>query len=186
MTIYKGHWEQLPPNPKYPEQEPTAYIRASAGTQEEIRDRLDTWTNGITSIVNDQAEDIKEQYGCSIAIARETAWQEIDSALQGISDGAPIGDDPQVYTTKHVIKVCKKELVARQKNGKLKDIKKSLVDRHNWQVIHWAFAKFGIETTADVKDEHLDWIEERVVDVQTNPTTQPTRASRVLDSIFNK
>ena len=99
MTVYKGQWEQLASNPKYPNQEPTAYIRASAGTQEEIRDRLETWADGITSIVNDQAEDIKEQFGCSIAVARKTAWQEIDSALQSASDGTPIGVDPQVYST---------------------------------------------------------------------------------------
>jgi hypothetical protein len=104
--------------------------------------------------------------------------------LQEQSDGSPIGDDPQVYTTKYINKVCKKELGAFQKNGKLKDIKKSMVDRHNWQVVHWAMAKYGIETIADITDDQLNWIEDRVVDVQTNPTTTPSRASQALSKIF--
>jgi hypothetical protein len=184
MTVYQGHWDQLPPNPKYPDQEPTAYIRASAGTNEEIRDRLDTWSTNIINIVNDQAEDIKEQDGTSIARAREIAWQEIDSALQAYSDGRPIGSDPQVYTTKYCIGVCKKELQARQKNGRLKDIKKSMVDRHNWQVVHWACARFSIETLSDIEPEHLDWIEDRVIDVQSTPVATTTRSQRMLNQVF--
>ncbi|CAB4202496.1 hypothetical protein UFOVP1369_20 [uncultured Caudovirales phage] len=184
MTIYKGHWEQLPPNPKFPEQEPTEYIRASAGTQEEIRDRLDTWCDDITRKAEELADTIKEQDGCSIAVAREIAWAELDAMLQEQGGDGPIGVDPQVYATRHIIRVCKKELVARQKTGRLKDVKRSLVDRHNWQVCAWACAKFGIESADQITQEHLDWIEDRVVDVQNNPTTAPIRANRVLNSIF--
>lgn len=184
MTIYKGHWDQLPPNPKYPNQEPTAYIRASASTNEEIRDRLDTWCDDITRKAEELAESIKDQDGGSIARARDIAWHEIDTMLQEQSDGKPVVNDPQVYTTKYITKVCKKELEAKQKNGRLKDIKKSMVDRHNWQVVHWAMAKYGIETIADITDDQLNWIEDRVVDVQTNPTTTPSRASQALSKIF--
>jgi hypothetical protein len=186
MTIYKGHWEQLPPNPKYLDQTPTAYIRASAGTQEEIRDRLDTWSTSINIWVTHESEDIKEEFGCSIADARKVAWHKIDSALQGVSNGEPIGVDPKVYTTKYIVDYCQKELTAKQNNGRLKDIKKSIVDRHNWQVVHWAYAKFGIETPEQVTNEHLDWIEDRVIDVQTNPETPRSRGDRAVDSIFGE
>ena len=184
MTIYRGHWEELPPNPKYPTQTPTCYIRAAAGTNDEIRDRLDEWCNSINSKAEELAEAIKDQDGGSIVRAREIAWQELDAMLQEQGGSDPIGVDPQVYTTKHIINVCKKELVAKQKNGRLKDIKKSMVDRHNWQVCAWALAKFGIESIDQVTNEHLDWIEDRIIDVQTNPTAAPTRASRMLNSIF--
>ena len=188
MTIYKGHWDQLEPNPKFPEQVPTEYIRASASTQEEIRDKLDTWCDSIARKAEELAEAIKEDDGGSIAQAREVAWAELDVMLQQAGGTDPVGVDPQVYTTKKIISVCKKELVAQQKNGKLKDVKRSLVDRHNWQVVAWAFAKYGIECAEHITPEQLDWIGERVVDVQNNPTTTvaPTRASRVLNSIFGE
>jgi hypothetical protein len=184
MTIYRGHWEELPPNPKYPNQEPTCYIRANGGTNEEIRDRLDTWCDDIARRAEELAEAIKDQDGGSIARAREVAWSELDAMFQEAGGTDPIGNDPQVYTTKYIIRVCKKELVAKQKNGRLKDIKKSMVDRHNWQVCAWAKTKFGIESTDQVTNEHLDWIEDRVIDVQTNPTVAPSRGSRLLNSIF--
>jgi hypothetical protein len=186
MTIYKGHWDQLEPNPKFPDQEPTEYIRASAGTQEEIRDKLDTWCNDITRKAEELAEAIKEEDGGSIAQAREVAWAELDAMLQQAGGTEPIGVDPQVYTTKKIISVCKKELVAQQKNGKLKDVKRSLVDRHNWQVVAWAQAKYGIESQEDITTKHLDWIEDRVVDVQNIVPTAAPRSQRVLNSIFGE
>lgn len=184
MTVYRGHWEQLPPNPKFPEQEPTEYIRASAGTQEEIRDRLDTWCDRISAKAEQLADAIKEQDGIPIASARQLAWAELDAMLQEAGGSEPIGVDPQVYTTRHIIQVCKKELVARQKTGKLKDVKRSLVDRHNWQVCAWAIARYGIESVDQITDEHLDWIEDNIIDVQSNPTTAPVRVNRALASIF--
>jgi len=184
MTIYKGHWEQLPPNPKFPEQEPTEYIRASASTQEEIRDRLDTWCDRISAKAEELADTIKEQDGISIAVARTQAWAEIDAMLQEAGGSDPIGVDPQVYTTKHIIQVCKKEIVARQKTGKLKDVKRSLVDRHNWQVCAWAIVRYGIESIDQITDEHLDWIEDNCIDVQSNPATPPVKNNRTIASIF--
>jgi hypothetical protein len=184
MTIYRGHWEQLPPNPKFPEQEPTEYIRASAGTQEEIRDRLDTWCDRIASKAEQLADTIKEQDAIPIAVARQQAWAELDAMLQEQGGYEPIGVDPQVYTTKHIIQVCKKELVARQKTGKLKDVKRSLVDRHNWQVCAWACARYNIESVDQITDEHLDWIEDNIIDVQSNPATPSVKNNRTIASIF--
>jgi len=187
MTIYTGRWEQLPPNPRYPDQEPTAYVKTDAGTANDIRETLNTWCEFLATIAFSQADQVKyDNPRLTKSQAQKAGWATVDAAIRLNCDepDTPVGNDPQVYTTEQIVKFCLKELKARQKNGKLKDVKKSIIDRHNWQVVHIAYTRFNIESESDITDELLDWIDARTIDIQRDAPLPLTASQRRLGSIF--
>jgi len=187
MTIYTGRWDQLPPNPRYPDQEPTAYVKTDAGTATEIRDALNSWCEYLATIAFDQARVVKHSTpGLTKTQAQRAGWATIDAAIRLNADDPdqPVGHDPQAYTTEQIVKFCLRELKARQNNGRLKDVKKSIIDRHNWQVVHIAYTRFNIEKTADITPEVLDWIDARSIDIQRDAPVPLTASQRRLGSIF--
>ena len=187
MTVYTGHWEQLEANPKYPDQEPTAYLRANKEVNAEMRDTLKVWCEYLSTMAFAQVDSIRyDNPKITKSQALKMAWATLDQAIRLNCDepDRPVGQDPQVYGMEYTIKFCLKELAALQKNGKPKDIKQSIVDRHNWQVVHWAFAKWDITQESDITDAIVDWLEPRLIDVQTNPQPTLSRANRQLNNIF--
>ena len=189
MAIYTGHWDQLPPNPRFPDQEATRYLRANRETNIEIRETLKTWCEYLATIAFSQADSIRYDHPqLTKSQAQKQAWATLDQAIRLNCDDpdTPIGEDPQVYSMEYTIKFCLKELESKKKDGKPKDVKKSIVDRHNWQVVHWAYAKFNVETQDDLTQEFFDWVDSRLIDVQTSVPATPSRAAKMLDSIFNR
>lgn len=188
MAIYTGRFEKLPPNPRFPNQDPTAYLKTDKQTDAEVRETLKTWCEYLATIAFSQADSIKyDNPGLTKSQAQKAGWATVDQAIRLNCDepNTPIGADPQVYTTEYITKFCLRELAAIQKNGKPKDIKQSIIERHNWQVVHIAYARFNIESEADIKQEVLDWIDSRAIDVQVNAPQIPTRSQRLLGSIFD-
>jgi hypothetical protein len=182
MTIFRGHWEQMPENPNYISQEPTQYLRATAEVTADVRETMTVWTEYLSTTMNALADNIRYDDATKTkSQARNEAWAVIDDAVHAFQTPVSIGLDPRVYTTQQIVKVCVRELGALQKNGRPKDIKRSMVDRHNWQVVNWAYFKFGTEKFTE---EQLDWIEDRVIDIQVNTVATETKSQRMLREMF--
>jgi hypothetical protein len=185
--LYQGRWAQMPINGRFPTQDPTRYLKTDRETDLEIRETLQMWCEYVACYMQAEADAIRaEQTQLTAAQARKIAWATIDHALKSQADSQePIELDPQVYSTEYIVKFCLRELQAVQNSGLPKDVKRSMVNRHNWQVVHWAYSRFGITCAADITPACWEWMDQRLIDVQAELPAVQTRASRLLDSVFD-
>lgn len=168
MAQYIGSWRVMPANPRFPEQQPTRYLRAQPTVVLEVREQIQNWCDYVRTLVDESAASIKfDEPLLTPAQARTRAWLAMDrnfSTVHEIIYGYPrteIGNDPRVYTIREMISFAERELAARRDTGQLKDIKASIIDRHNWMVIMSGWTHDGGRLT----DRMLAWIDQRAIDI---------------------